>query len=545
MNRLKIVTIIAILIGVGLRLWMLGQMPSGLYWDEQAILLDARQIALAGHDWQHSGWWQPIYISYGDYKAAPYIWLVSLIGQIIGFSSVAVRLPNLIFGILQIPLLGVLGWQIEKMLTGNKKLKITTSSLMWWSMLVLALAPWSIHFSRVGFESFAAQFWLTLSIVLLLVSTKWSLAAAGFFGGITMLSYFSARYVWIPAYLSFSYLQARTLLSKRIIPWIIGLVLAALMLCWLIFWPSYQTSQSFRLSTSSVLNCCDYALNSNILRQQSGNTLASRIFFHRHVLKAKQVAINVAQNLEIDFIFFQGDGNYRHSSSQTGLFLWPFIPLFIVGLLYVVRRFKQLWPILIWWGAALIPASLPMEVPHAQRLLTALSPMSMLIALGGYILWKKWKNHNFAWIVWMLFVSFALINFAWFYYNLYPKLSHQAWQGGYQLAAKRVVSQAEKGQSVYVEPFDDRFFLWVLTEYPASMIESANFDGLLILKTWQSVNFDYPKDSNLPTGEFWLIGRSTQIEDWLSRRPKLKILTKEYFSDTQEASNWVEYKISL
>ena len=67
----------------------------------------------------------------------------------------------------------------------------------------------------------------------------------------------------------------------------------------------------------------DYALESNILREQAGNTFFSRFFYHRHFLLLKQLARNYTDFFSLNTLFMQGDNNLRHSTGTHGLFLFP------------------------------------------------------------------------------------------------------------------------------------------------------------------------------------------------------------------------------
>ncbi|MCD8527481.1 hypothetical protein LRY65_04750 [Candidatus Woesebacteria bacterium] len=71
-----------------------GQVPVSLYWDEMAIWNDARSIATTGLDLHGRSWFQPLFISYGDYKLPVYIWFVSFVSRFVDSAALAVRLPS-------------------------------------------------------------------------------------------------------------------------------------------------------------------------------------------------------------------------------------------------------------------------------------------------------------------------------------------------------------------------------------------------------------------------------------------------------------------
>ncbi|MDZ7587601.1 MAG: hypothetical protein U0946_07655, partial [Patescibacteria group bacterium] len=81
------------LLGLIARFWQFSKIPVSLYWDEAAIGLDARYLFTTGKDLNNHSWLQPIFISYGDYKAPVYIWLTALLGKLFSVSELSVRLP--------------------------------------------------------------------------------------------------------------------------------------------------------------------------------------------------------------------------------------------------------------------------------------------------------------------------------------------------------------------------------------------------------------------------------------------------------------------
>src|SRR3972149_8796774 len=81
-------------LAVLLRFYQLGAVPVSLYWDETAMLVDARSVAATGRDMYGNSWLQAIYPSYGDYKLPVYIWLASLSVKVFGASEWALRLPS-------------------------------------------------------------------------------------------------------------------------------------------------------------------------------------------------------------------------------------------------------------------------------------------------------------------------------------------------------------------------------------------------------------------------------------------------------------------
>src|SRR5260221_8356949 len=124
-----------------LRLWQLGSIPPSPDWDEAALGYDAYSILHTGRD--EYGKFLPVVLrSFDDYKPAFYAYAVIPSEILFGVNTFAVRLPSAIFGILTV----LTTFFLVKELFRKNSLALLSSFLM-------AISPWSIQFSRVGFES--------------------------------------------------------------------------------------------------------------------------------------------------------------------------------------------------------------------------------------------------------------------------------------------------------------------------------------------------------------------------------------------------------
>lgn len=538
-----------IAIGILFRLIKFASLPLGLYWDEQAILIDALAGKQAGKDWLGNSIWQLIYPSYGDFKAPVYIWLATLASYLPISHAAIVRIPALVVGLLTVVVAANLAGKII-----NRKdnlVKLLTAAIM-------ASSPWAIHFSRVGFEAFLGQFLVLLSAWLLTINGQLATLLAVVAGIIATYTYYSVRFVWWIVWLGFVIRKYRARPIKQVILIIVGgLILYASALLPLQHQSLFVASQQLRLSTQSVLNCCDYAIMANVLREQAGNNFIDRFIFHRHLLLLQNWLKNFSTHISWEFLFVYGDANLRHGTAQHGLFLLPLGVLWIVGIGISLKSWRKYWPILAWWLAALVPASVPMEVPHALRSLNALVPLVIIIALGGVAIWE-WlltTNKRIKFLVTSFFLSWWLISllfFGYYYFSIYPQSSTSAWQASYSSAAELVkITQLNSNFSassyIFVQPFDDRFFLWVLENYlvsEKSLTVTTNINNYK-LKQLDNVYFSWPTAEHLalinktqPTQEVWLLGEEEVIKSWAAEQ-KLVLDEASYIKN----SKWLSAKL--
>jgi hypothetical protein len=326
----KILLVLAV-IGLCVRLWQFGRIPLSLYWDEAAIGLDARSLLQTGRDLNSRSWLQPIFISYGDYKAPAYIWLVTILGKFSGVSELTVRLPSLLASL-------AVAWILFK-LFGR------------WAAVSFLIMPWAVHFSRIGFESHLSLFWLML-MVWLIYKKNYLAPLAGIAG---IYSYISLRLIAPLLFLNAAWKQG----------WkycLFGLAAIGLSIMVLTRSPFYPASQQYRLSNDNLVTAA--------LPLQA---------------KLKQFILNYSAYFDPQFLLVSGDPNLRHHSGWGGELLLVQGLLLLLGLTAKPSRLMIGWLLL-----APVVAALVNETPHASRAIYMIVPLAYLIGLGWQNLKPKW-----------------------------------------------------------------------------------------------------------------------------------------------------------
>jgi 4-amino-4-deoxy-L-arabinose transferase-like glycosyltransferase len=394
MKKILIICLVFFLgLGFFARLWQFGQVPVSLYWDEAAIGLDARALLLTGQDLNGHSWLQPMFVSYGDYKAPVYIWLTTLLGKFLSVSELTVRLPSLLasFGI---------AWLLFKWL----------GPFVAVSFLIM---PWSVHFSRIGFESHLSLFWLVLAVYLVIKRRVIWGSLAVILG---IYTYFSLRIIAPVLFVISFLLYSRT----HIKAFIIGLILIGVSLLILVKSPDYYASQQYRLS------------NDNLITSNE-----------RKVVKLQKFVGNYAAYFDPQFLLVSGDPNLRHHSGWGGELLLVQGILLVIGfvaLLTYPRRETIL--IISWLLLSPAVAALVNETPHASRAIYLIIPLAWLIGLG----WSRLKTKFALIIAFLLLLNFSLYLHDYFIH--YPDRSALAWIKPYKDAALRPYNTFP----VYVDP---------------------------------------------------------------------------------------------
>lgn len=532
MRRTKLLILLLaglVVLGIFARIYRFGSVPVGLYWDEVAILADAVSLSQTGNDIHGNSWFQTLFLSYGDYKLPLYIWLSSLVVWITGASASAVRAVSLLAGLISIFASGYLATQLIPVRNKSNR------SLLFLSVAAtVALSPWSVLFSRTGFEAHLGMVLLLLSVTSLVTwKSKYGAFGAAILGAAAVYSYFSVRFVWPVVFISSvlllyplelkSTLKKPSVVLKRVLSCIVlpGIIFSLLLLP-LYLSDMYAPSQSLRLSTASVISIEPYALESNLYRQIAGNTLQDRVLFHRYFFQLHDFAAQLATHVDPQFMFLYGDSNLRHSTGSHGLFLIPFMVFFVLGFIHLYKKYPKVALLLtIWWLVALVPASVPREVPHALRSINALPALAISIGYGWYWVLRTLKERLLAQLVFILLILLCFIQFMAHYFWVYPYESAQDWQAGYHelaMAIKSAQKQSNAERTIVV-PFDDRFFLHLIAtetvDIPTTQQSLAEVERPSQLG---SVFFEVPTTSSLTEYEkpVIIVGEKSVIDDMLS-----------------------------
>lgn len=537
--RLLYLTII--ILAVLVRLWGLGRLPSGIYWDEAAILADAKKVALTGTDLHDLSPWHLIYPSYGDYKLAPYIWAVTFCVRLFGVNYFSLRLPSALAGILTVILAG----QIAALLTHKHSPRLAQIWTLT-TMFITAITPWSLLFSRTGFEGHLAQAFLALAVYLLLrfyqqahrtksqrLLATCFLISSGFIGGLAFWTYFSVRFVWpfvatlICLYFLWHTRQWRRALQAAIIltsTFIIMLIPMARD-------PLYAVSNQLRLSTPSIINDPDLPHQVNAMRLLAGNHLPARLLFTQKFTQAQALATNYSRHLDFGYLFLHGDENLRHSTGFTGLFYLVCAPLLILGSIYLYRRDWAAFCLLLgWWLVGLLPASVPtLSVPHALRSLNSLTPACLITGFGlavwiQFILHAKYqskdaKKYKICLItVTFLIFAFSFARFSWYYAHVYPTLAATAWEPSNDHLVQILLDESEHYKQVYALGLDRFLYLWHINHpsYDPHFLNTRDLSENYAFHALGNVYYD--TDDVVPTeGQLFFLGKTADVEAFLSQ----------------------------
>lgn len=536
-NR-KIVWMILILIvcfGAILRLWQLGNVPPSPDWDEAALGYDAYSIMTTGRD--EFGKFFPVVLrSFDDYKPALYAYLAIPPVFLLGLSTFAVRLPSALSGILMIIVIFYLVRELFKESKYKDYLSLAAAFLF-------AISPWSIQFSRVGFESNVGVLLNSLTVLFFLKGLKkpWLLFMAAFFAGLGPYIYQSEK-AFTPLLvlaLVIIYWKQLFLLPKKYIigAVVIGLIVVAPMVIYIV------TNQEalLRISGTSVFTYKTELLEDNIeklSRDHANGDILGVVLDNRRFVYAKTIIGGYLSHFDLNFLFIKGDIARHHATGMGLLYLFE-LPLILLGVYKLIfgafnKRTKLI--VFAWFLLAAVPASITVGVPHAVRTLNFLPTYQIiggvgLVAFIMYVLSIQYRvfSIKFKYLVIIIGCMFALFNFTYYLNQYFVQTNYydsSEWQYGYEQAVKYAQENGGKYDEIVVsddQPLDKSymFFLYYL-KYPAAdyqKLGSNSSGGFASHHNFGKYTFrpiDWEKDSLKKNTLF--IGKPSEIPLGVSKK---------------------------
>lgn len=498
------ITLLILAVAFFLRMYRIDQSPPSPYWEEAAIGYDAYSILKTGRD--HHGNPFPIvaFESFGDFKPTLYFYAVVPFIALFGLNVVAVRMPAVIAGTLIVWGVGLIGREVGKV--GSREVEKSGSVgkmgklengeiaeiLYTIAMLVTAISPWAIQFSRAGWEvnlatclvTFGAYFGLrswqreeTQNFASLLISAVLLI--------LSMYAYHSTRLI------------APLLGVGIIIPWLLtfkkdilkilgtGFVSVVLLLPLIFSLGNKTTSQRF--AETSIFSDLTILEESNRLIAEDGNTFTAKIFHHRYLGYGNQIAQNFLSHFHPLFLFIAGDDNPRHSVQYFGqLYYTEFflILISVFAIIYFKIYSKREWMFLIYWLlVGILPAALTKATPHALRILPTLPVWMMIISFGItqliiYVSRLEYKKYLLSTTYFLLLTTYAF-QFAMFYHyyqKVYPVIYSSHWQYGYQEMISSVNALRQNDEPVFITREQGRpaMYYWFYSQTDPQLVQQAS-----------------------------------------------------------------------
>lgn len=442
----------------GLRVYQVNTIPPALSWDEVSIGYNAYSILKTGKD-EH-GRTLPLdaFIAYGDYKPPIPIYATVPFVALFGLTELAVRLPSVIAGTATVFLVYFLSLELFAAQKRKYAIALLTSAL-------LAVSPWHVLLSRAGFEANIALLFMILGAWLVLSSrTKparliW--AYVPFVAGVYTFN--SARYFGPLLALGLTLFIAKTVKENRK-TFLIGVAIAALCLLPI---ARHLVSPQSRLRLAEVNIFSDYPLvyQANERIRIDNFTLWGRVLHNRRVAFARSYFLHFFDHFQPWFLFIRGDGNPKFSIQDVGQMYLVEAPFLVLGTMWAFANVPRVaWMLVFWLIAAIAPAAVARETPHALRIENSLPVWQILTALGAVAFFEK-KNKRVRAILIGITALLFVGNVAYFahnYFNHYAKEFSGEWQYGYKQALEKVIAFPEPYDTIVISDVIGRPYMYTL-----------------------------------------------------------------------------------
>lgn len=482
-----------------LRLYHLDTLPSSPYWEEVALGYDAYSLLKTGKD--HHGTVFPVlaFESFGDWKPSLYFYAAAPSIAVFGLNVWAVRLPSALAGIGIVVGMYFLPQLLLRLNAGKNTVSHTTGKQIGLiAACIMAIEPWAITFSRAAWEVNMATFLILWGVVFLLKSMlverkaiMWQLASVLAFG-LSLYCYHAARLI-APLLLLLlmcwavwrSRLDQPSLKSTVTTIMASGLFFLVLIAPLLLSILSPQVSSRF--ATENVFSNIHIIERSNDLKELAGQSLLSRIQFHRYVLFAREIAKNFSTYLNPDFLFISGDTNMRHSVGYFSV-LYPLDVVFLlIGIAYLWKKQKSILLFLaVWILVGLLPAAISQPNPHALRALPTLPAWILCISFGVYGSLRLSKRFKRSWLPKIILVSICciyllqLVAFGLYYQTVYVKRAASWWVYGYEQLYESLDSITRSNQYTTVPTYIARsqgrpaMYDWFYHQTDPKLVQNEN-----------------------------------------------------------------------
>ncbi len=489
--------LLILLLGAFLRLYHLSSLPVSLFGDEIDVGYHAWSLFTTGRD--YLGNFLPTYIhSLSEWRAPLLMYLTAPFVGLLGPSAFSVRLPVALMGIINLVLIYYLGKKLFSQKVGL------------FASFFLAVTPWHIHYSRAAFE-------VTLLTSLVLTGT---------------LLYLSNKYFWSAVFFALTFYAYSV--ANLFVPLLIVLLLflyppekfrptgaslakalAAIVLLLPIGYHLTFGAAAGRFNLISIGS--DKKIIEDVILQRTAPwSIGDKLepLFHNKVWAySAAFGKSYLTAFSTEFLFTNGDPNFRQSVSRFGELLWVTTPFLVLGLAHAIRKKDAAHRFILGW-LLLAPLGSSLTVGggnHATRLFVMLVPLILLTTIGlvegwDFLAKRKLLRNSLAAIFFVL-VFVNLVGYRHRYENHYRFESARVWSYGYEPIFSQLKALNEGEGRVFIN-----------NTYDPALLRFAFYTQLMPRDFQKMFKGDIPSDNLLPGfngfrfGDRYYFGRAASLE---------------------------------
>jgi 4-amino-4-deoxy-L-arabinose transferase-like glycosyltransferase len=398
-NKLLLITIITA--GFLVRITNITKNPPELFSDEIKGFISAKSMIETGKD--IDGKARIFFYNRLELYPPIYGYLTYITSLFIKSNPIlAIRIPAVIFGTASI----VTIFFLSQLLFNNVKISF-------FIIIFYTFTPWSIHFSRVGWEPSLLTFFLFTPIALFKLYSKEN--------DKPILLYLSSLILGLGVY------------AYRSMEFYAPIFLFILII---LFWKKTNRYRQRVVISIIIFSATITPFITTSAKETLMHERAKRISTFAEGINHKSIKIfahNYIKHFSPNFLFISGDPNLRHGTG-TGEIYWIMLPLILIGIFTTFKNIKknEFRLILIMLLIYPLGGSLTNDgVPHATRTLIGAPLFAILSGLGLFFITQKFRKYSGIFVAFFL-VTFSLesSNFLIKYFSEYPKNSQGYWEYG-------------------------------------------------------------------------------------------------------------------
>lgn len=539
MNKKNILLILIIIFAAFIRIYKITTIPPALFYDEvdsgyQASVFNQNQTDYYGRKF-------PIHFkSFGDYRTSLHIYSIAFMQKIIHHPDLSIRLPSALYGILSVFVLYLI-----------------TNSII--PSFLLALSPWAIHYSRIGFEVSAMMAVILLGLYFWLKFIKSKkhifIYLSFFFFFLSPYFYSTAKLFIVIIFILLFCVWFKAIKNIGFKKFLVPISFTIFLLIPLIY-DTIKGNAGYRFSYISIFSMPHREQIVDTLRHQDAitdhpnqigtqTTLISSLFHNKYQLVLQKFISNYITSFSSEFLFLKGDSNIRHGFGNHGLlYLIDFI-LILFGI-FTFLFFDKKNKLSLMFLALLLSSPLPFSLTrdsssaHATRLFLML-PSIIYFSYKGIVFFTSQHHRYIYFIVSLYFLSF--LNFCHYYYYHYPQESAMDWNMSMKEA---VIATTDYQDNILV--FSDNYLSFIspfLYYYPyklnlddsidnhLKLVDNESFSGQVIDDKYYFGHLNWKDLSKFPPHSIFILSSTEYKSNSLSNFQTLTLIDKKY--ENQEA----------
>jgi len=381
-----------------------------------------------------------------------YVYMVAGSIQVFGYGDFAVRFPSALFGTLTVLCTYLLVKELFKSWNAKESERFALGA-----SLLLAISPWSLQFSRSGYEANVAVFFIVLGAYLFMkgLTRGWLLVASSLSFSLAIWTYLTPR-VFVPLFaVGLAGIYRKQLWKQKYA------VAVAIFVAMFILWPVARMSlspqgQMRAMGVSAFNNPADLAKSAvRTVRDTTHGLRLFTVFDNRRLVYLETFLRGYFAHFDPNFLFLDRSID-KYRAPDVGLLYLFELPLLLSGAYFLVRRWTSASALIFWWIIiAPVAAAFTLQLPHPVRTLVFLPAFQIISAVGLIVIYNaiRKKNIVFRSLLGGAGILVIVLNVAYYihqYYAVLPVEDAQYWYVGRKEMTAKISELKSQYDTIYV-----------------------------------------------------------------------------------------------